>query len=68
SPYEVLGFLFDVAHHLAREGGMLEEGVIYDGPGGLRWRAGLNADAQITPPRKVVRWIPLAKGSQEKDS
>ncbi|MFT5731559.1 MAG: hypothetical protein ACJA2W_000023 [Planctomycetota bacterium] len=60
SPYEVLGFLFDVAHHLAREGGGLEEGVVYEGPGGLRWRAGLNADAQITPARKVTRWIPLS--------
>lgn len=60
SPYEVLGFLFDVAHHLAREGGALEDGVIYEGPGGLRWRAGLEADAQITPARKVTRWIPLS--------
>ena len=60
SPYEVLGFLFDVAHHLAREGGELEDGVIYEGPGGLRWRAGLGADAQITPARQVTRWIPLS--------
>ena len=60
SPYEVLGFLFDVAHHLAREGGELEDGVIYEGPGGLRWRAGLGADAQITPARTVTRWIPLS--------
>lgn len=58
--FEVLGFLLDVTHHLAQEGGELEDGVIYDGPGGLRWRAGLNADAQIDPPRKVVRWIPLS--------
>lgn len=59
-PYEVLGFLLDIAHHLALEGGALEEGVIYEGPGGLRWRAGLDADSQIAPTRRVVRWIPLA--------
>jgi hypothetical protein len=61
-PYEVLGFLLDIAHHLALEGGALEEGVVYEGPGGLRWRAGLDVDAQIEPPRRVVRWIPLAPG------
>ncbi len=60
SPYEVLGFLFDVAHHLAKEGGALEDGVMYEGPGGIRWRAGLGADAQITPARKVTRWIPIS--------
>ena len=60
APFEVLGFLLDVTHHLASQGGALEDGVIYDGPGGLRWRAGLDADAQIDPPRKVVRWIPLS--------
>lgn len=65
SPYEVLGFLLDVTHHLAREGGALEDGVIYEGPGGLRWRAGLGADAQIEPARKLVRWIPLAPGEDE---
>ena len=61
APFEVLGFLLDVTHHLVAEGGALEDGVIYEGPGGLRWRAGLNADAQIEPPRKVVRWIPLSE-------
>ena len=60
APFEVLGFLLDVTHHLVREGGALEDGVVYEGPGGLRWRAGLDAAAQIDPPRKVVRWIPLS--------
>ena len=65
APYEVLGFLLDVAHHLAAEGGELEDGVIYEGPAGLRWRAGTGADAQIAPARKVVRWIPLADDGGE---
>ena len=64
APFEVLGFLLDVTHHLASQGGALEDGVIYDGPGGLRWRAGLGADAQIDPPREVVRWIPLSPGEE----
>lgn len=59
-PFEVLGFLLDVTHHLLREGGALEDGVVYEGPGGLRWRAGLGAAAQIAPSRPVVRWIPLS--------
>lgn len=63
-PYEVLGFLLDIAHHLALEGGALEEGVIYEGPAGLRWRASLNVESQIEPRRKVVRWIPLAPGEE----
>jgi len=62
APFEVLGFLLDVTHHLAAEGGALEDGVIYEGPGGLRWRAGLGADAQIPPARKIVRWIPVKEG------
>lgn len=62
APFEVLGFLLDVTHHLASEGGALEDGVVYDGPGGLRWRATLGADAQVAPPRKLVRWIPLSPG------
>ena len=33
---------------------------MYEGPGGLRWRASLDADAQIAPERKLVRWIPLS--------
>ena len=61
-PYEVLGFLLDIAHHLALEGGALEEGVVYEGPGGLRWRAGLDVESQIEPARQVVRWIPLSPG------
>ena len=65
APFEVLGFLLDVTHHLVREGGALEDGVVYEGPGGLRWRAGLDADAQIEPPRKVVRWIPLSMSDTE---
>ena len=67
-PYEVLGFLLDIAHHLALEGGALEEGVVYEGPGGLRWRAGLDVDAQIEPLRRVVRWIPLAPGEDAGES
>ncbi|MEM9381805.1 MAG: hypothetical protein AAGB93_17755 [Planctomycetota bacterium] len=65
APFEVLGFLLDVAHHLAHEGGALEEGVVYEGPGGLRWRAGLEAEAQIAPARRLVRWIPLSPGEDE---
>ncbi len=65
-PYEVLGFLLDVSHHLVLEGGALEDGVVYEGPGGLRWRASLDVDAQIPPLRRVVRWIPLS--SDQKDS
>ena len=57
----MLGFLLDVTHHLFSEGGALEDGVVYDGPGGVRWRAALGHDAQIAPPRRVVRWIPLSK-------
>ncbi|MEM1452853.1 MAG: hypothetical protein AAF957_25895 [Planctomycetota bacterium] len=65
APFEVLGFLLDVAHHLAHEGGALEEGVVYEGPGGLRWRAGLDAEAQIAPERRLVRWIPLSPSDDE---
>ncbi|MEM6676028.1 MAG: DUF4261 domain-containing protein [Planctomycetota bacterium] len=68
APYEVLGFLLDVSHHLALEGGELEEGVVYEGPGGLRWRAGLDVESGIPPARRVVRWIPLAPDGSESQS
>ena len=41
---------------------------MYEGPGGLRWRAGLDVDAQIEPLRRVVRWIPLAPGEDAGES
>ena len=65
NPFEVLGYLFDVTHHLFNEGGDLEEGVVYEGPGGLRWRASLGQTAQIPPARGIVRWIPLSEGESE---
>jgi len=58
-PFEVLGFLFDLAHHLVAEGGSYENGLTIDGPGGKRWMARRVLAPFVEPERPCVRWMPL---------
>ena len=58
-PFEVLGFLYDLAHHLVAEGGTFEDGLTLDGPGGKRWMARRVLAPLVEPPRPCVRWLPL---------
>jgi len=58
-PFEVLGFLYDLAHHLVAEGGTFEDGLTLDGPGGKRWMARRVLASLVEPPRPCVRWLPL---------
>lgn len=57
--FEVLGFLYDLAHHLVSEGGTFEDGLILDGPGGKRWMARRVLAPLVEPERACVRWLPL---------
>jgi hypothetical protein len=58
-PFEVLGFLYDLAHHLVSEGGTFEDGLTLDGPGGKRWMARRVLAPLVEPERACVRWLPL---------
>jgi len=58
-PFEVLGFLYDLAHHLVAEGGTFEDGLTLDGPGGKRWMARRVLAPLVEPERACVRWLPL---------
>lgn len=58
-PFEVLGFLYDLAHHLVLEGGSFESGLTLDGPGGKRWMARRVTAPLVEPERACVRWLPL---------
>lgn len=58
-PFEVLGFLYDLAHHLALEGGLYPNGMTLDGPGGRRWMARHVEAPLVEPPRPALRWMPL---------
>ncbi|MEZ6016700.1 MAG: DUF4261 domain-containing protein [Planctomycetota bacterium] len=57
--FEVLGFLYDLAHHLVAEGGTFEDGLTLDGPGGKRWMARRVLAPLVEPERPCVRWLPL---------
>lgn len=57
--FEVLGFLYDLAHHLVSEGGTFEDGLTLDGPGGKRWMARRVLAPLVEPERACVRWLPL---------
>lgn len=59
SPFEVLGFLYDVAHHLVSEGGSFDSGLTLDGPGGKRWMARRVVAPLVEPERPCIRWMPL---------
>jgi hypothetical protein len=57
--FEVLGFLYDLGHHLVTEGGTFEDGITLEGPGGKRWMARRVLAPLVEPPRPCVRWLPL---------
>jgi hypothetical protein len=58
-PFEVLGFLYDLAHHLVSEGGTFEDGLTLDGPAGKKWMARRVLAPLVEPERACVRWLPL---------
>jgi hypothetical protein len=57
---EVAGFLRSIADYVVDHGaGVIKDGDTTDGPGDRRWQARRFDDSLGTPPRPVLRWLPL---------
>jgi len=56
---EVAGFLLNIAAYIAQNGPVIANGNTVDGPGDLHWQATHAEQGQVTPPRAVLRWLPM---------
>jgi hypothetical protein len=55
----VADFVRNVSLYLWNKGDIIKEGNTINGPGGVRWRAGRFEDAISSPPRPVIRFLPI---------
>ncbi|WP_181373372.1 DUF4261 domain-containing protein [Massilia glaciei] len=58
-PREVDNFLWNTSLYILNNGNIIKDGDTMDGPGDIRWQAYSFENGLSSPPRDVIRWLPL---------